>query len=44
MIHWKLGELYLNKDQTYDSPFYNEARKELEKAKSLGISSARLTQ
>lgn len=42
MIHWKLGELYLNKDQTYDSPFYNEARKELEKAKSLGISSARL--
>jgi len=42
MIHWKLGELYLNKDQTYDSPFYNEARKELEKARSLGIESAGL--
>lgn len=42
ILHWKLGELYLNKYQTYDSPFYNEAKKELEKAKSLGIASAGL--
>src|SRR5690554_3535502 len=26
-IHWRLGELYLNKNQSYDSPFYNEAKK-----------------
>lgn len=42
MIHWKLGELYLNKNQYYDSPFYNEAKKELEKARELGISTAGL--
>lgn len=42
IIHWKLGELYLNKNQYYDSPFYNEAKKELEKARELGISSAGL--
>lgn len=42
MIHWTLGELYLNKNNYYDSPFYNEAKKELEKARKLGISSAGL--
>lgn len=42
IIHWKLGQLYLNKEGVYDSPFYNEAKKELEKAKELGVSSAGL--
>ncbi len=41
-INWKLGKLYLNEDGYYDSPFYNEAKKELELAKKLGISSADL--
>lgn len=42
LINWKLGKLYLNEDGYYDSPFYNEAKKELELAKQLGISSAGL--
>ncbi|ACL69941.1 tetratricopeptide repeat protein [Halothermothrix orenii] len=37
IIHWKLGEVYLNKHKQFDSPFYNEAKKELEKAYLLGI-------
>ncbi|MFW6030805.1 MAG: tetratricopeptide repeat protein [Halanaerobiales bacterium] len=40
--HWKLGELYLNKEGVFDSPFYNEAKRELERANQLGISSAAL--
>jgi tetratricopeptide (TPR) repeat protein len=39
MLHWKLGLIYLNKDSQFDSPFYNEARQELEKANILGINS-----
>ncbi|MFW6287173.1 MAG: tetratricopeptide repeat protein [bacterium] len=42
LIHWELGELYLNESGYYDSPFYNEAKKELEKARQLGIESAGL--
>lgn len=42
LIHWELGKLYLNKKGYFDSPFYNEARKELEKAIELGINSAGL--
>ncbi len=42
IIHWKLGSVYLNEDGYYDIAFYNEARKELEKSRELGISSARL--
>ncbi|MFP4662027.1 MAG: tetratricopeptide repeat protein, partial [Halanaerobiales bacterium] len=42
ILHWELGELYLNENGYYDSPFYNEAKKELEKAKQLGIESAGL--
>lgn len=40
--HWRLGELYLNKRGIFDSPYYNEAKRELEKANKLGISSASL--
>ncbi|MEJ6951635.1 tetratricopeptide repeat protein [Natronospora cellulosivora (SeqCode)] len=40
--YWKLGELYLNKKGFFDSPFYNEARRKLERANQLGISSAAL--
>ncbi|HLV09463.1 MAG TPA: tetratricopeptide repeat protein, partial [Halanaerobiales bacterium] len=40
LIHWKLGSLYLNTDGYYDSAFYNEARKELEKSQELGISTS----
>ncbi len=40
MIHWKLGEIYLNKKSIFDSPYYNEARKQLEKASMLGIDSS----
>ncbi|MDI3547653.1 MAG: hypothetical protein PWR10_1305 [Halanaerobiales bacterium] len=39
LIHWKLGTIYLNKEGQFDSPFYNEAKKELEKAHELGINS-----
>ncbi len=42
IINWKLGQLYLNEDGYYDSPFYNEAKRELELAKQLGISSSGL--
>ncbi len=42
IINWKLGKLYLNENGYYDSPFYNEAKRELELAKQLGISSAGL--
>lgn len=38
IIHWKLGSVYLNKDGYFDSAFFNEARKELEKSRELGIS------
>lgn len=38
-LHWKLGNLYLNKDSGFDSPFYNEAKNELVKANQLGINS-----
>lgn len=41
-LYWKLGTVYLNKDQQFDSPFYNEARLELEKAQMLGINSSAL--
>jgi tetratricopeptide (TPR) repeat protein len=40
-IHWKLGKVYLNEEGQFDSPFYNEARKEFEKASELGIDSPR---
>lgn len=36
-IHWKLGRIYLNEEGKFDSPFYNEAKNELEKARELGI-------
>jgi len=38
-IYRKLGEIYLNKKGQFDMPFYNEARKNLEKANILGINS-----
>ncbi len=38
-IYRKLGEIYLNKKGQFDMPFYNEARKNLEKANKLGINS-----
>lgn len=40
IIYWRLAELYLNEDGDFDSPFYNEAKKELEKAIDLGITAA----
>lgn len=39
LIYWRLGEIYLNKNGSFDSPFYNEAKKQLEKASMLGIDS-----
>jgi tetratricopeptide (TPR) repeat protein len=40
-IYWELGQLYLNKEEQFDSPFYNEAKDQLEKAKMFGINSPR---
>lgn len=41
IIHWKLGQVYLNKEGQFDSPFYGEAKAQLEKAAMLGVDSAR---
>ncbi len=41
-LHQKMGELYLNKDKQFDMPFFNEAKKQLEKAVELGINSIAL--
>jgi len=38
-IYWELGQVYLNKKGQFDSPFYNEAKKQLEKANMFGINS-----
>jgi len=41
-LYRKLGEVYLNKNRQFDYPFYNEARKNLKKANTLGINSVAL--
>ncbi len=40
LIYWKLGNLYLNDDHYFDSPFYNEAKNYLEKAEMFGVRSS----
>ncbi|MFW6281830.1 MAG: tetratricopeptide repeat protein [bacterium] len=39
VLHWKLGKVYLNEKGYFDSSFYNEAKRELQIANELGISS-----
>ena len=38
-LYWKLGEIYLNQENQFDSPFYSEALKQFKQAHDLGINS-----
>ncbi|MGM0601709.1 MAG: tetratricopeptide repeat protein [Bacillota bacterium] len=38
-LYWKLGALYLNKDEQFDSASYNKALEQFQKALQLGVNS-----
>ncbi|MFW6410200.1 MAG: tetratricopeptide repeat protein, partial [Halanaerobiales bacterium] len=38
ILYWRLGEIYLNKEGNYDSPFYSSARDQFIEAEKHGIS------